>query len=679
MPKFSNHLINETSPYLLQHAHNPVDWHAWNEATLSKARKEDKMMLVSIGYSACHWCHVMEHESFENEEIAQIMNDHFICVKVDREERPDVDAIYMNAVQMIHGQGGWPLNCFTLPDGKPFYGGTYFQTEQWKGLLENIANLYSLERSKIEEQARQVTEGLNDDLIFNPQAKGSSFDLDLITQAYQKLERTFDPINGGSKGAPKFPLPGNLTFLLRYYYSTKNPDVGSYLKLSLNKMAAGGIYDQVGGGFSRYSVDDKWHVPHFEKMLYDNAQLISLYAEAFILFKDKNHLQIAEETAQFVLRELTSGEGLFYAALDADSDGEEGKFYAWTKQELTNVLGKNANLIGEYFGIDKEAWWEGDKNVLVKTSAIEEFASKNKLTTTEIEGILEDSRAILLQERAKRTRPGLDTKSLTSWNALMIKALTDLFVATGNKQYLDTSIKAADFIFSNLINDKGGLYHSYKNGKATISGFLEDYAFLIGASIDLYQATFNKKWLQKADALMSYVFSNFSDETDGFFWFTDKLTHDLVARKKEIHDSVMPSSNASIANSLFKLGHLKGKQKYNSIAENMLFGIANQIQRHPSSFSNWLNLAQLITGPFVEIGLTGHKVEQMRRAFSKHYLPLKIIAGSKSESELPLLKNRYIHGKDMIYVCSGKVCKQPVESVDQAIAQIDEINGQKNL
>jgi hypothetical protein len=671
MPKHANKLISETSPYLLQHAHNPVEWHAWNSKTLEKAKKEDRMMLVSIGYSACHWCHVMEHESFENEEIAQMMNENFICVKVDREERPDVDAIYMNAVQLIHGHGGWPLNCFTLPDGKPFYGGTYFQPEQWKGLLENIAKLFALQRNDIEKQAQQVTDGLKDDLMLKPQNKEESINSNTILQAYQKLEKQLDTINGGFKGAPKFPLPNSLSFLLRYYHHSENADLESYLKQSFDKMAAGGIYDHIGGGFSRYSVDEKWHVPHFEKMLYDNAQLISLYGEAFILFKDDNYLCIAEETAQFVLRELTSPEGLFYSALDADSEGEEGKFYVWTKNDFSEILGDNAKLIGDYFGIDKEAWWEGEKNVLVKTASGEGFANDNHLGLVEFEDKLKKSKTILLNERDKRTRPGLDDKSLTSWNAMMIKAYIDLYNASGKNTYLDTAITATEFILANLSNKKGGLYHSYKKGNAKIDAFLEDYAFLIEALIELYQATFNEKWLTKAEELLTYTFSNFFDEADGFFWFTNKRSHDLVARKKEIHDSVMPSSNSSLANSLFKLGLFLDKQNYIDISKNMLLALSDQFTKHPSSFTNWLNLALLSTDPFVEVAFTGPNIELLRKEFVQHYIPSKIIAGSNTKSELPLLQHRYIKGKDMIYVCSDKTCKHPVESVGEAIAQIN--------
>jgi uncharacterized protein YyaL (SSP411 family) len=607
------------------------------------------------------------------------MNENFICVKVDREERPDVDAVYMNAVQMIHGQGGWPLNCFTLPDGQPFYGGTYFQPEQWLGLLENVANLFALQRNDIEKQAQQITDGLKNDLILNPESEKPPIVATSILQACQKLEKMFDPIYGGFKGAPKFPLPNHLVFLLRYFHQTQDTDLGTYLKLSLEKMAAGGIYDQIGGGFSRYSVDEKWHVPHFEKMLYDNAQLISLYAEAYVLFKDENYLHIAEETAGFVLSELKSPDDLFYSALDADSEGEEGKFYVWTKQEFSEALAEKAKLMGTYFGIDKEAWWEGDKNVLVKTSPVEEFAIQNQMKSSDFRQILDESKALLLQIRNKRRRPGLDDKSLTSWNALMIKALTDLYNASGSLIYLETAIRAADFILSNLTKNNGGLYRSYKNGIAGINGFLEDYAFMIDALIDIYQTTFEEKWLRKADALITYIYKNFYDEADGFFWFTDKLSHDLVVRKKEIHDSVMPASNSTLAISLLKMGLLLDKQDYINDATRMLKALLHQFTKYPSSFSNWLNLALLIDGPLVEIALTGPNIKTMRKELAGHYFPLKIIAGSTAKSGLPLLTNRIIKGKDMIYICTGKVCRQPVDNVEQAVSQIKEINRRKSL
>ncbi len=403
MHKHTNHLINETSPYLLQHAHNPVDWHAWNTETLEKAKREDKMMLVSIGYSACHWCHVKERESFENEEIARMMNESFICVKVDREERPDVDAVYMNAVQLIHGHGGWPLNCFTLPDGKPFYGGTYFPPEKWLGLLQSIVKLFVSQRQDIERQAGQITNGISKDKFLMPGQNESVFDKKALGLAYQNLNKNFDHTNGGFMGAPKFPVPNNFIFLLRYFHQSKSSELKNHIRLTLDNMASGGIYDQVGGGFSRYSVDDAWHIPHFEKMLYDNAQLISLYTEAYLLFREDKYLEVAEETARFVLNELISPEGLFYSALDADSEGEEGQFYAWTSKEFDDALADKSKLIGEYFGVEKEALWEHGKNVLVKTMPVEDFAKQNLLGLAEFKKILKDSKSILLEKRSKIT------------------------------------------------------------------------------------------------------------------------------------------------------------------------------------------------------------------------------------------------------------------------------------
>lgn len=672
MHKFTNHLINESSPYLLQHAHNPVDWHAWNTETLEKAKKEEKMMLVSIGYSACHWCHVMERESFENEEIARMMNENFICVKVDREERPDVDAIYMNAVQLIHGHVGWPLNCFSLPDGKPFYGGTYFPPQKWLGLLQNIVKLFAVQRQDIERQAGQITNGISEDTFLKTGQNELSFDKKTPDEAYQNLNKNFDHTNGGFMGAPKFPVPNNFIFLLRYAHQSKSSDLKNHISLTLDKMAAGGIYDQVGGGFSRYSVDDAWHIPHFEKMLYDNAQLISLYTEAYLLFKEDKYLEIAEETARFVLNELTSPEGLFYPALDADSEGVEGKFYVWTSKDFDEALADKSKLIGSYFGVGKEASWEQEKNVLVKTKPVEDFARQNQLGLAEFKKILEESKSILLEKRNKRIKPGLDDKSLTSWNALMIKSLVDLYNATANEKYLTHAVAATDFILQNIISKNGGLLHSYKNGEATINGFLEDYAFIIEALTELYQATFNEKWLQKADDFMIYVFNNFFDDGDGFFWFTDKQSHDLIARKKEIRDSVMPSSNSSIAISLFKLSVMLDKPQYKDVANKMLSSMLGNIKDYPSSFSNWANLLLLATDNFLEVVIAGPKAQTLRKELAKNYYPSKIVMGSTTESDLPLFKDRFLAGKDLIYICTDKECKKPVDNIGEAIAKIKE-------
>lgn len=669
---FTNQLIHETSPYLLQHAHNPVDWHAWNSKTLQKAVTENKMMLISIGYSACHWCHVMEHESFENQEIAEIMNENFICIKVDREERPDVDALYMDAIQIIHGHGGWPLNCFALPDGRPFYGGTYFRPEQWKNLLENISNLYKTSPQEIIGQAGKVTEGISESNFLPAETKDQVFDPKFIDETFAKWQHSFDVKSGGFKGAPKFPMPNNLLFLLRYIHVSKDETMRNFLELTLGKMASGGIYDQLGGGFARYSVDAEWKVPHFEKMLYDNAQLISLYCEAFSFTKNEKYLQVAKETAGFVLRELTSVEGFFFSALDADSEGEEGKFYVWTKAEIENILETKAALFIEFYRIDQESLWEDGKNILTRNETVAAFASRKNLEVKSLKKLLDDSRQKLFAEREKRTRPGLDDKALCSWNALMIKALTGLYAATGDDFYLNSATKAAHFMIQHFIKQDGSLVRTYKNGPSAIDGFLEDYAFLAEALTELYQVTFDEFWIQEARKLTDFTILNFYDKEDGLFWFTGNRSHELVTRKKEIHDNVIPSSNSAMANVLFKLGHIFENENYSKMAERMLKKVMGNIKKYPAAFSNWGILLIYNTGMFYDVVISGPDALLRRGEFSEFYFPSKLLLGSTSKSEIPVLKDRLKPGKTMIYVCTNSECKKPAETVDETISLLSD-------
>jgi hypothetical protein len=663
----SNHLIHESSPYLLQHAHNPVDWHAWNPKTLELAAAENKMMLISIGYSACHWCHVMEHESFENHEIARIMNENFVCIKVDREERPDVDAVYMDAVQIIHGHGGWPLNCFALPDGRPFYGGTYFRPDLWKNLLENISTLYKTRPLEIIEQAKKVTEGVGENNFMPVETQDLVFEPKILEGTFAKWQQTFDEKFGGFKGAPKFPMPNNLLFLLRQIHASKNKQWLGFFELTLEKMASGGIYDQLGGGFARYSVDAEWKVPHFEKMLYDNAQLISLYCEAFSFTKNEKYLQVAKETAGFVLRELTSSECLFYSALDADSEGEEGKFYVWTRAEIKEILKTDADLFIDFYGIDEESLWEDGKNILMQKETIAEFAKRKNSDVAELEKSLSVSRQKLFIEREKRTRPGLDDKALCSWNALMIKALTDLYGASGEDFYLKSATNTANFILNNFRKTDGSLVRSYKNKPSEITGFLEDYAFLIDALIGLYQVTFDEFWILEAQKLTKFTILNFYDKTDGFFWFTSNQSQELVSRKKEIHDNVIPSSNSAMAAVLFKLGHVFENENYSAMAEKMLKKVLTNLSKYPAAFSNWGILMIYNVDNFYDVVIAGEDAIPRKRDLERFYHPSKLLLGAKVKSDLPLLKGRFVEGKTMIYVCSNSECKKPTEFVDEAV------------
>lgn len=669
-PKHTNRLIHETSPYLLQHAHNPVDWYAWNSETLHKAKEQDKMLLISVGYSSCHWCHVMAHESFENERVAKIMNEHFICVKVDREERPDVDAVYMNAVQLIHGSGGWPLNCFALPDGKPVYGGTYFRPLQWEALLKNIADLYLKKRPELEEQARQILEGIHQDNLVKIDEAGQGLNKTILENAINKWQRNFDREHGGAKGAPKFPLPSNYLFLLEYAHAEKRDDLMNFVELTLDKMAMGGIYDQVGGGFSRYSVDASWKVPHFEKMLYDNAQMVTIYTRAFQLTGKDRFLATARETADFVLRELTAPEGAFYSALDADSEGEEGKYYVWTKSEFDATLGDDSDLIGEYFNLNGEALWEHGKNVLMRTMHPGEFAKQKNLDQDEFLKTLDIARQKLLDIREKRTRPGLDDKSLTSWNALMIKALVQLSGISGETKYLDAALKASELIKEKLMTDDGTLLHSYKNGKSSITGFLEDYAFAADAAIEFYQVSMDERWIRFARELTDFAVDNFYDREDQLFWFTSGNAGDLVARKKEFYDNVIPASNSVMAHVLFKLSKFYGDGEYAAIAQSMAERTGAYVQKFPTSFSNWARLIFYLTGNFFEVVVAGPEAKSRLKKLYRYPWPAKITAGAESESGLPVFDSRFQDRKTMIYICSGNVCRKPVEDLQEATDQL---------
>ncbi|MBE0638821.1 MAG: thioredoxin domain-containing protein [Bacteroidales bacterium] len=666
-----NKLIYESSPYLLQHAYNPVDWHAWNAETLQKAMNENKMLLISIGYSACHWCHVMERESFENTEIASVMNAHFVCVKVDREERPDVDGVYMNAVQLIHGNGGWPLNAFALPDGRPFYGGTYFRPEQWMELLNRIVELFRKSKPDLEKQAVQLTKGISQDVLIKPLKEKVSFNRTLLEEAYKKWNYSFDLTNGGYRGAPKFPLPNNFSFLLRYYVLTGNDDLLDFLNLTLSKMASGGIYDHLGGGFARYSVDASWKVPHFEKMLYDNAQLISLYSKAYLFTKNRMYLKIAEETAHFVMRELTSPEGLFFSALDADSEGVEGKFYVWTAKQFSEILGKNAELMGDFFGINGEGFWEEDKNILVKPLEELDFSQSKNIGSATFHDLLKTSKEKLLTARNQRVRPGLDDKCLTSWNGLMIKALADLYIATENQNYIHAALKAGDFIAERLIQPDGSILHTFKNGKTGVQGFLEDYSFTIEAMISLFQVSGIEKYITLADNLAKYAVIRFYDKSEGLFWFTDEKSHDLVARKKEVIDNVIPSSNSSMAIALFKLGKIMENQDYIEIVRKNAGMMSENIKNYPTSFSNWGTLWLYLSESFFEVVVCGENALSFSVQMQQSKYPAKIVVSSKNESSLPVFKNRFQEGKTFIYVCSGNVCQQPVETVAEALKQMN--------
>jgi len=668
--KFTNKLVNETSPYLLQHAHNPVNWYPWGEEALEKAKKENKLIIVSIGYSACHWCHVMERESFENEEVAKIMNDHFISIKVDREERPDIDQIYMNAVHLMGQRGGWPLNCITLPNTKPIFAGTYFPANQWKNVLTQMIKLQETEIDKLIDYANQITEGIKTSELLPLNTEEQKFPISVLDQTVETWSAQFDNKEGGPNRAPKFPIPNNYQFLLRYGFINKKQEIIDHVQLTLKKMAYGGIYDQIGGGFARYSTDALWKAPHFEKMLYDNGQLISLYAEAFQAFKDPLYKDIVYQSIDFVERELMDKEGAFYSALDADSEGEEGKFYVWKKDELKSILKEDYDIFSEYYNVNSKGLWEHGNYILLRDKDDKVIADKFDINIEKLKSTINKCNSILMEVRNKRIRPGLDDKSLTSWNGLMLRGLTDSYLAFGEKRFLNLALKNAKFILSNQIKKDGGLYHSYKAGRSTINGYLEDYAFVIDAFIALYECTFDEKWLKEAQALTDYTIENFFDEKSGMLFFTSIKDEALIARKMEVNDNVIPASNSAMARNLYKLGHILDNQSYISKSLQMLNNIKEQIPGYGSGYSNWQLLYLDVVGPYFEVAIVGKDCEEKLMEFGEHYYPLKLFVGSEKESKIPLLELKYEKGITRIFVCENKVCQIPVEKVEEAVKQL---------
>ncbi len=661
----ANALIKESSPYLLQHAHNPVDWYAWNPKTLQKAQDENKMLLISIGYAACHWCHVMEHQSFEDENVARVMNANFICVKVDREERPDIDQVYMNAAYLINGNGGWPLNALALPDGKPFFAGTYFPKENWVRLLEYFAGIYKNERTKLEEQSENVSKGIREIEHIPINNNELSFNKNDLDEMFSNFENRIDWERGGTKASMKFPMPSTWEFLLQYYYFSGNKKALKAVEVTLDNIAKGGIYDQIGGGFSRYATDSRWHAPHFEKMLYDNGQLVSLYSHAFQATKNPLYKNVVYETLDFVKRELTSPEGGFYSSLDADSEGVEGKFYVWSEKEIKEILKEDAQLFIDYYGIREEGNWEEGKNIPDMNYG------KNELTVDkEINEKIILLNKKLFAEREKRVRPGTDDKILTSWNVLMAKGYIDAYRAFGEKSFVDTAKQNLDFLLKNLCGKKNNVFRNYKNGKATIHAFLDDYAFLISALIGFYEVSFEESYLHKAKAFTEYVEKHFFDENTGMFLYTDYEYSELIARKMEVTDNVIPSSNSEMAKNLFVLSLYFDEGKYENQALQLIKNVFEEVKKNVGYYSNWALAANRQIFTAIEIAIVGKSSQKKLSELQKTFLPDVIYSGCESKSNLPLLQNKNVEGKTMIYVCKNKSCSLPVETVEDAMKEL---------
>jgi hypothetical protein len=613
----------------------------------------------------------MAHESFENDAAAAVMNEHFICIKVDREERPDIDQIYMDAVQMITGGGGWPLNCFALPDGSPFYGGTYYPRDQWVTLCESVAHEYRSNRQKVEEYARQMRQHLSEPYPFLVEPADLKADAEKLTRMVNEWKSSFDSIHGGENRAPKFPLPANLEFLLAYGHLFHEEPVIDHVLLTLRRMTQGGIYDQIGGGFARYSTDKTWKVPHFEKMLYDNAQLISLYTHAFQLTQDVDFKQVVEETIKFVLRELTSPEGIFLSSLDADSEGVEGRYYTWEMPELEQVLGDLLPVAREIYNFNPTGHWENGIYIPLLQGTIESTAERLNMPVDELKSKVRQIKSLLFTARQERIRPALDNKSLASWNGLMIKALAEAAIVFENKEYLKKAENAAKFILENFRMQDGGLFHSYRDGIPGIPGFLEDHAMMADGLFALYQASFDEGWLSQSETLINYCVDRYYDPDTGFFAFTSSSHANSEYQKFEIIDGVIPSSNSVMARLLFRHSRLLDRPGWEEFALNMLGKMEEQVLANGSMFAHWARLLANQIKPYYEIVVTGNEAHEKAVQLQSIYLPQAVFAAARSNSTLPILEGRISDEKTRIFVCRNKSCQLPVASFEEALALME--------
>lgn len=665
--EFTNDLIKETSPYLLQHAHNPVNWQAWNETILAEAKKANKLILISIGYSSCHWCHVMEKETFEDTEVAKLMNENFISIKVDREERPDIDEVYQTAAQLQGQNGGWPLNAITLPNGKPLYLGTYHSKEQWMQVLTNVNRQFTEDPKKAAEYADILASGIEETNVFTPSSEFEKLTKEVLQSATDNWKNNWDLVLGGDKGQQKFPVPNSLDFLLDYAIVAKDEAALSHVKNTLDKIANGGIYDHLGGGFFRYSTDPQWKVPHFEKMLYDNAQLIGLYSKAYKVFKEPGYKDIVFKTIAFLNREMKNEEGGYYAALDSQSEGEEGKFYLWKAKELQEFLGEDYSIFSAYFNIEQDSVWENDNYILHVNSADVNFAATNGITAEQLIQKKHGWNEVLMKARNSRVRPNTDDKILTSWNALLINGLLEAHTAFGEQDFLDQAVSVYDFIQDKSYTGKQ-LKHSYKEGSKRSEGFLEDYAFLTQASIQLYKVSMNASYLDFANVLAEKTQAGFLDDSSGLYLFNDG--ENLISNIIKTHDGDIASPNSVMANNLFELGHLNYNVAYSKQSKTMLTTLLPYVTDYSSSYANWSHLLLKIAHPFYEIAIVGEEAKNQLQVLNQKHIPNTLIIGSPEESELPLFEDRFVDDETYIYVCQDRVCKLPVTTTDMALKQL---------
>jgi uncharacterized protein len=702
----TNHLIHETSPYLLQHAHNPVDWYPWGEEALDRAKKENKPILVSIGYAACHWCHVMERESFEDEKTAILMNEAFINIKIDREERPDLDHIYMDAVQAMSGSGGWPLNVFLTPDGRPFYGGTYFppvkafNRASWTEVLQGVSTAFKERRDEIDTQAANLTQHLHQANSFGQTANVHSdeiFTWERVHEAAEQIMKQADTEEGGFGKAPKFPQTFTIQFLLNYHYSTRpgvsgqdQPDAANntlqQALLSLDKMIQGGIYDQVGGGFARYSTDAEWLAPHFEKMLYDNALLLMVLADAFQLTGKERYREVINETMEFIERELLHPSNGFYSALDADSEGVEGKFYVWQKMEVETILSsapdlmddKAVSLFCKYYDISNNGNWEGENILRVKENP-EKFSVNNNISPDELKALLGKGSKALMKVRSTRVRPLLDDKIILGWNALMNSACSKSFAATGNEKYRQLAVTNMEFLLSTFrLGEDGEMYHTWKNDKAKYPAFLDDYAFLIRALLDLYEITADPKWAGEAKKIAGYVLEHFGEGEAGFFYFTNAHQRDVIIRKKEVYDGAVPSGNSVMAYILYRLSFVYDKKEWRERSYRMVTSMGKTVTKYPTSFGIWNALLLEILAGTREIAIVGKNALELHGELLKEFIPHRVIMASiEADNTFPLMGDKAATDPASIYLCKDFSCLQPVNTLKDLMSLIN--NGTRDI
>ncbi len=679
--KRKNRLIKEKSPYLLQHAYNPVDWYPWSEEAFSKALQEDKPVFLSIGYSTCHWCHVMEKESFEDDEVAELMNDAFVSIKVDREERPDIDGIYMAVCQLLTGSGGWPLTIVMTPGKKPFFAGTYFPKEGrygrvgMKDLIPQIKQLWRTKREELLKSSEQISSALNSSSSFT---SGDALNEEIFKIAFKEFEERFDEEFGGFGNAPKFPTPHNLMFLLRYWKRYGNSDALEMVEKTLTEMRKGGIYDHIGFGFSRYSTDQEWLVPHFEKMLYDQALLVLAYMETYQATGKDIFKETAEEIITYVMRDMTSKESGFFSAEDADSEGEEGKFYLWTTDEIKKILGNDADIFIKFFNVNVEGNWtdsvhgtEPNTNILHIKKNIEEFAVENKIAENMLKEKIENGRQKLFDEREKRIHPHKDDKILTDWNGLMISAFSKAAQAFNSKLYADTAMKAADFILIKMFDGEGRLLHRYRNGEAAIYANADDYAFFITALLDLYETTFEVKYLKEAIKLNNDFIKHFWDETDAGFFFIPDYGEKLLTRQKEIYDGAIPSANSVELLNLLRIAKITANTMYEEMSESMNKLFSSAIRKYPAGYTQFLIALDFVFGPSREIIISGNDSSGIfRSTIFKKYIPAKIVINISSRDSsiievAPYLKNYFPEDdKTKVFVCENYICNLPINSVE---------------